>query len=132
MAPSSLAVAIIEPFAEMEVVRTRRDTGHYRGDVTTLRCCRARKDSACLAMVQKRRMPRHFFRPNDPQSRQIGAAQNTPLIERSRYTTVRSRSNELDAGSVEFATSLETTRLLNTRGLPRHVLEHATKVLHGF
>jgi len=70
------------------------------------------------------------FLPNDAQIRRIGAARNAPSIERSRYPIVRLRRKELDAGSIEFATCLEATRLLNARGFPRHVLEHTTKVVH--
>ena len=92
------------------------------------------KDLVCPETALESRIPIHLAQsePQIRQIRQIGAARNTPSIDGSRYPTVHSHCKELDAGPIEFATGLEATRLLNTRGLPRHILEQTTKVLHGF
>ena len=77
-------------------------------------------------------MTKYSYLPIDAEIRHVGAARNKPSSKCSRYSTFRARRKELDASPIEFATCLETTGLLNTRGFPRHVLEHATKVLNGF
>ena len=45
-------------------------------------------------------MPKQFYRPNDPQIRQIGKFRNKPSIELSGFPAFCSRRQELDRGDI--------------------------------